>query len=402
MPPRPSSSVPAPAQLVSLELLERTRRDLLARLLSRQPLFFEKHRFSIAALAATAQDDGSMLQPLFELLNRGDPDLPPAYAASLVAIESVASDAGHERLRVLDVDKQLPQNRIGHESLAVLAYLDFPDLFAQVKLVAKAATVSAYTEYFAKSNAPLRHEPARFAALARGVGELMAARGRPPFCEPLVSRLPHKTMVDLVIGRLPGTQERLSDDLRRAQFTDVITQRIRFFFHHESCCLGVQGHVYEREGVRRLAGLYLWDDAEHFRKVDVYSLASLAEDLDGALSIDGYSDIEHIELREIWIRRVDGGTKMEKSAVDLRETSADEDIRRALRDGGRVLHVKLMIKLARGGRAVRAEIEPPGKLDMARTDEDVVDIVRGWLALKSHMKLPEHAMPAEDAASGDA
>ena len=75
MPPRPSSSAPAPAQLVSLELLERTRRDLLARLLSRQPLFFEKHRFSIAALAATAQDDGSMLQPLFELLNRGEPDL---------------------------------------------------------------------------------------------------------------------------------------------------------------------------------------------------------------------------------------------------------------------------------------------------------------------------------------
>src|SRR6185437_14021527 len=88
-----------PTHLVSRELLERVRRDVLVRLLDPYRLFFSARRIDLDALAATAQDDHAALRPLHDLLAAGDPLLPQALAAALPAIESVACDAGHERLR---------------------------------------------------------------------------------------------------------------------------------------------------------------------------------------------------------------------------------------------------------------------------------------------------------------
>ena len=211
---------PPPMHLVSRELLERVRRDLLARVLEPYRLWLEAKRIKLDALRDSPQDDHALVHPLHDLLNGGDPLLPPALTAALPALDAVATEWGHEQLRRLDAKKVLPQERLGNETLAAVAYLDHPELFAQVKVGAKPARVTGYTEYTPRALKPLPRDPARFAALGRALGAAFAQRGRPKYCEPLVTHFARESIIDFVFARLPSTTEQLTESLSKADDVD--------------------------------------------------------------------------------------------------------------------------------------------------------------------------------------
>ncbi|MGO8992393.1 MAG: hypothetical protein ACLQVI_03630 [Polyangiaceae bacterium] len=378
----------APRPTTSRELLERLRRDVLARVLDPYRLYLEAKHVPLDALRATHQDDLSLVDALFALLADADAGAPLPLLEALAAIDAVASDAGHERLRMLDKGKLLPQERLGHETLAAIAFLEQPALFAQVKVAAKGPSATAQVEYAAKSNRPFPRDPARFAALGRAMAELFKSRGRPEHCEPRVTWGARETSVELIFGRLPATSERLTETLTRTQSVDTFTQRARAVLHHATGNLAVTGFEFMREGMRRLFGEHLLDDADHFQRCDLYALGPLEEDLGAALSAEPALAVEKIELREIHVRRADGALSAYSHAADLLESSVGEEIRAALAAGGRAEHAKLSLQLASRKRPVRVEITPPRRLDLARGDDAVVDAVRALLAHKRFLREP--------------
>jgi hypothetical protein len=363
------------------------RRDVLARLLAPHAAFLSVRGFSLAALGASAQDDLAHVHALADLLAQ-DPDAPVALFDTLAAVATVACDAGHERLRALDRTRALPQERLGHETLAALAFLDHPALFAEVKLAAKAPATAALVEYAGASVRTLPRDPARFAALGRAMGEVFAARGRPDYCEARPTWGLRETAIDFVFGRLPQTTERLTEALARTQNVDTFTQRARAVFDHATGNLLVSGYEFMREAIRRLSGLHLLDDADHFRRVDLYSLAPLEEDLAAALAPEPDLGVTAIELREIALRRADGPLSTYAHASGLLETSVADEIRAALRAGARAEYAKLAVVMPSRPRPVRVEISPPRKLDVPRGDDALVDRVKTLLERKGFARAP--------------
>ena len=383
MPPPP----PPPSRLpLSRELLERIRRDVLARLLDPYRLFLEAKHLPLDALRASPQDDLSLIDPLFALLSAPDSGAPPALLDALAAIDAVASDAGHERLRMLDVDRALPKGRLGHETLAAIAHLEHPALFAQAKVAAKGSPASALVEYPAKSNRPFPRDLARFEAFGRAMAKLFASRGRQEHCEPRVTWGARETTIDLVFGRLPATIERLTESHARTQAVDVLTQRARAILEHATGNLSVTGFEFMREGMRRFLGEHLLDDADHFQRCDLYALDPLEADLGAALAAVPALGAEKIELREIHLRRADGALSTYSHAADLLASSVGQEIRDALAAGARAEHAKFSVLLSSRKRPVRVEITPPRRLDLARGDDAVVDAVRALLAHKRFLR----------------
>ncbi len=389
---------PTPKHIVSRELLERMQRALLVRLLEPHTLFLEARRVKLAPLAETAQDDLSLVHPLHDALNSGDPQLPPVLATDLPALDAIATEGGHERLRVADRDKALPQGRVGHETLAAIAYLDHPALFAAARMTTAAArTPDAYAEYEAKSKCAPSFERARLDALGAALAAILALRGRPEFCEALVTRYARETVIDFVFGRLPATHERLTEALARSQVTDVLTRRVRCSIDHETSRLGAQGYPFEREAIRALVGEHLFGDGAHFVASDIYSLAALTRDMEAALSPAPEIGLVRIELRSVRVRRADGVSTTHSYDDDLRASSAADDVRAAIDAGGRVERAKLAIQLAERNTSVVVELAPPDKLTMRRTDDALVDRVRAVLAYKRLMATPVHAEAHADA-----
>jgi hypothetical protein len=384
-----SSSESPTRSHVSRELLERVRRDLLVRLVAPYRLVLEAKGVPLDALAATAQDDLALVDALFAFLASDDPAVPAALVDALGAIAAVACEAGHERLRMLDRDKRLPQGRLGHETLATIAFLDHAALFTEVKVTAKTPAPTARVEYPAKSNKPLPRDPARFAALGKAMAALFASRGRPAYCDPRVTWGEHETVIDFVFGRLPTTNERLTEELTRTQAVDVLTQRARAVITRATGHLGVTGFEFMREGIRRLLGEHVLGDADHFQRVDLYSLLPLEESLVDALAPHPELGVDAIELREIYIRRADGALSIYAHAVNVLASSVEHEVRAALAAGGKVEHAKLAFGLAARKRKVRVEITPPRRLDLARGDGVVESAVRGLLEERAFLRLPE-------------
>jgi hypothetical protein len=361
------------------ELLERMRRDVLVRVLAPHRPFLEARGAALEALAATAQDDLSLVSAVHALLASDAAEPPAALLEVLAALAAVACDAGHERLRMLDRDKQLPQGRLGHETLAAIAMLDFPALFGEVKVAAKRPGATALVEFPAKANRRLPPDPARWGALGRAMASLFAERGRPDHCEPLVTRGARETVIDFVFGRLPQTSERLTESNARTQSTDVWTQRTQAFFEHATGNLHVSGYEFVREGIRRLMGEHLFGDAEHFQRCDLYSLDALEEDLEGAIAPDVERGVAGVELRELYLRRGDGALSTYAHSACLLSSSVAGEIREAFRAGAKAEHVKLALRLVDRKRFVRVEITPPRRLDVPRGDEAVLILVRDLL-----------------------
>ncbi len=398
---RPVMASTPPKRALRRELLERIRRDLLARVLAPHALFLHARKIPLDALAASAQDDHTLVSALFELLTSDDPTVPADLVDAVLAIDLVANGAGHEQLRRLDTEKKLPQERLGDETLAAAAWLDARAVFDQVRIVAKPTAAAAYTEYEAATRAPLPRERAPWLSLEGYLGARMKERGRDAFCESHLTNLGRESQIEFIFGKLPGTHEQLDTSLTRTLVTQTLTHRLLAFVDHGSCRLGAQGFVFQREIVRVGMGIHLFGNADHYAAAAIYSLDGL-RDLDTALSCEGLSRIVAIELREIWLRRADGHVTMHRATekTDLRLTSCARDLREVIAGGGAVEHAKLCLTLAEGaapgkrGRTVTIEIEPPGKLHMARGDDDVVEIVREMLALRGFMRLPEHAREA--------
>jgi hypothetical protein len=280
---------------------------------------------------------------------------------------------------MLDKDKRLPQGRLGHETLAAIAMLDFPALFGEVKLAAKRPSATALVEFPAKANKGLPVDPTRWASLGRAMATLFAARGRPDHCEPLVTRGARETVIDFVFGRLPQTSERLTESNARTQSTDVMTQRTQALFVHATGDLHVAGYEFVREGIRRLMGEHLFDDADHFQRCDLYSLDAIEEDLASTIAADVERGVIAIELREIYLRRADGVLSTYAHGTCLMLSSVADEVREALGAGAKAEHVKLAVRLADRKRFVRVEITPPRRLDVPRGDETVLGLVRDLL-----------------------
>jgi hypothetical protein len=231
------------------------------------------------------------------------------------------------------------------------------------------------------------------------MAEVFASRGRPDFCEARPTWGPRETTIDFVFGRLPTTSERLTDSLARTQGVDTFTQRARAVLLHATGNLQVSGFEFMREAIRRLTGLHLVGDADHFRRFDLYSLAALEEDLASALAPEPDLGVTAIELREATLRRVDGAQSSYAHASSLLASSVAEEIRAALASGARVEHAKLAVTLASRARPVRVEVTPPRKLDVARGDDAVEGAVRALLERKGITKSPVRAsmvVPAGD------
>jgi len=382
----PSPALPTPRPAVSRELLERIRRDVLARVLAPQRDFFAGCDLSLDALAATVQDDLTLVNAAFScLVERAD--APIDLLTSLAAIEGVASDAGHERLRMVDRDRKLPAERLGHETLAAIAFLDHLPLFAEVKTVAKGPAVAALFEYPGRSKRPLSRDPSRLAALGRSMGTLFGSRGRPPHCAPRLTADERRTTIEFVFGRLPATTERLTETFERTQAVDVFTQRARALVDHKTGHLLVSGYEFMRDGIRRLVGQHLLDDPDFFQVLDVYSLAPLQEALEATLTPEPSLGVEAIELLEIHLRHPDGVRMTYAHDASLLASSVGLQLREALSAGARVSFAKLAVKLAGRKRAVLLRILPPNKLEVARSDEALVDDMRELIARKGFLRV---------------
>ncbi len=336
---------PLPTQVVSRELLERIRRDVLARLFEPYRLLLAAKGIDFDALRDSAQDDHTLIHPLHDLVNSGEAQLPPALVAMAVALDAVGTDWGHEQLRRLDKKKELPQAWLGSETLAAIAWLDHAPLFAQVRVGAKSNRVTTYKEYLPRSHKPLPRAPEPFAALGKAMGEVFAARGRPEFCEPIVTHYAHNSVIDFVFGRLPGTVEQLTTSLKRETGTQVITQRLRALFHNLTGALAVQGRAFEQETIRRLAGLHFDGRPESLLR-DERLRPRFVFDRPRRRAERGRRSRGPVDRAPRDLDPARGRPAHRARPVrGLLKTSCEADIRAALRAGGTVEKVKLWVKL---------------------------------------------------------
>jgi hypothetical protein len=373
-------------RLFRRELLERIPRPLLVRILAPHDAFFAAAGISLSDLAATPQDDRSLVRRVDALLHNPAITPPPALIDGIVAIDSIATASGQATLFALC--PELTAKRRGPEDAAATAFLDYPDAFARARRGGESPNALPFSEYNAVSHRAARDATEACKALEDGFRPWLVARGRTPRIVIHATERGDVLHVEIEHGRPPATDDVVDDALELTQVTLTRTERAHFILDRAKSHLGVHAaHPSIKDLLRRLVGEHFYGDPDHFRRAGIYTLAPLSRNLDEALSFADVPGIEGVELVGIIV--LTPAERIARDAVgvpDLRLSPRIGELRSALAEGGTAEWCKLRMKLAVRKRVAVVEIEPskkkvPGTGEIARIIDELL-VARGFVVLE--------------------
>jgi hypothetical protein len=375
------------------ELLERIPRDLLVRILEPFSAFFSAAEISLPALAATLQEDRTLVARIYGLLHADESAVPPELRERLLALDALATPAGQAAL--FEACPALAARRLGPEATAAAALLDDPDVFARTKRVSEAPLSLPMSEYNAVSHRAPHTISEAADALIAGFLPWLVDHGRTPKIVHHVTERGDEVHVEIQHGRLPATHDVVGVELDLKQVTAVHTERAHILLDRAKSLLAIHAaHPAIKDLLRRLVGEHFYGDAGHFRRSGVYTLDPLQRGLDAALSFADVPGIDGVALLSITVASAD--ERVDRTALrvaDLRTNGALE-LRAALAKGAIVEKCKLRVKLARGGRPLTLSLEP-SKKKLPRVPADVALLIDEWLLARGYVATTERRIVIE-------
>ena len=397
-PPSPSAAPSAPPSappfppLPPRTFFTHVARPLLARLLSPFDQILSTRGFSLATLAAAPPDDRALPHALHALLDAAhssspspDPDDAPALAPlfeRLAAVARVASPAGREALIKLDTARLLPP-RLGPEDLAATACLDFPDLFAQVRVASASDAVKGFVLFQACAGSEPSFAPPAIEATASYLGQWFEERHRTAVCDIYVRRRDGEVHFEIAHGKTPVTHELIDEALAIKVVTQVSTQRSYAVYYSPPASSRCTRSSSSKRESERASGAGAARGRDYFAKsTSLLDMARLV-DLDAALLPDPELGVTKVELRWIDVTAADGsgGSYWPAKVGDVRRSSQNTLLRAALgMEDARVTYLKFAIDLAGVKRTQLVEIFGlRNQLVYDRRDAGVERTLLAWL-----------------------
>ena len=382
--PSSRSSRPPPVAHVRRDFLERLARPLLARILSPYEAELGARGVSVPALAATDPNDRRAVRPLHDLLDAPDDAALVPVVERLASVAKVATPAGREALIKLDAEQVLPA-RLGGEDLAATAYLEFPELFAAVRVGSACDSVKGFVLYEGAMGREPRFDDDATSTTSAFLAAWFKSKHRTAYCDIVIKRRGLERHFEITHGKTPSTHTVIEDSLATRIVTQVNMQRSYAVYSEQACILAVHALEFIKEGIRASFGHGFAGDVAHFAKAtNVLDLSPL-RDLTTALAPDPTLGVFGVELRAIVIAAADGSpaTHGPHKQADIRLTEQRAAIDFALaREGARVTYVKLALDLGRG-RPLLVEIEGGrNQLDYDRRDPGAESVLLQWLSAR--------------------
>ncbi|HEY2516144.1 MAG TPA: hypothetical protein VGI39_34975, partial [Polyangiaceae bacterium] len=352
------------------------------------------------------------LHDLLDSVHAASPTPPdaPAFAPlfdRFAAISRVSTPLGREALIKLDAQRRLPA-RLGPEDLAATAYLDFPDLFAAVRVASGADGVKGFVLFEAGEGVAPCFEPARIDATTKHLGDWFDSRHRTAYCDILVRRRGPELHFEITHGKTPITHDLIDEALNTKVVTQVSTQRSYAVYYEATRVLAVHALEFIKDGIRRSFGLGCASGADSFVKSESLIDMNPLRDLDAALAPDTDLGVSAVAVRWIDVTATDGsGASYWCAKGDLRETAQSARLREALtEERARVTYVKLAIDFAGVGRTQLVEvIAPRNQLVYDRRNPGIERMLLAWLSGRGvwlggrRESAPEAAEPAIEASA---
>jgi hypothetical protein len=387
-PPAPSAHIPSsppPARpTIRRDFLERLARPLLARVLAPYEADLAARGISLASLAASDQDDRRAIRPLHDLLDAPDDPVLLPVADRLASVARVATPGGREALIKLDTAQALP-SRLGGEDLAATACLDFPDLFAAVRVGSGSDAIKGFVLYEGTATREPRFEDTHIATTETFLAAWFKSKHRTAFCEILIKRRGPERHFEVTHGKAPKTHAVIDETLATKIVTQVSTERSYAVYYEETSILAVHALEFIKEGIRRSFGHGFAENVDHFAKAtSVLDMAPL-RDLTTALTPDAGIGVANVELRAIEVTAADGSSTAFTpiKQADVRLTLQKPLLELALaQDGAKVTYVKLAVHLG-GARPLLLEINGArSQLDYDRRDPGAERVLLEWLSAR--------------------
>jgi hypothetical protein len=383
------------SNLVSLELLEAVRPELLVRFL--RP--FEQYLAARGVLLDGVTAAGAWIARLHEVLNAVDREMPPELQQALVDIADLTTESAHEHVLAIAKNQQLGlfavNARTTPEDLAFGVYLDHRDLFRSAHARTQSAEVRRFVEFYAKDSTLLS---GHLSAGGRSrLGSLLGAwfreRNRTGFCDVRVSEVGDEVSFVIIHGRPPRNHGAIESDDRRTRVTYVPDKHDVLVFDRRTGRLQVNAQFFrEQDFYRRALGRVFWNDDDHFVARPVYTGEPLVEEGAAALDPHGVPGLSEVVLREVKVisNGKDGGV-LDWKAHDLGPI-LDSPLGRYALLYGDVVQFQLAMVLTGRPRAVRVDVQVPNNLSYDRRVGG--EVVREYLLESGFMRIQKPAPPA--------
>ncbi len=373
-------------------------RPLLSRLLAPFAPYLAAPGFPRDSLSTTPPDDPAPVHARFTLLDAAhasppSPDDPPppddaatllALFERLAAVARAASPAGREALIKIDTERRLPP-RFGAEDLAVTAALDFPDLFAAIRVAASADAIKSFVLYRAHPDSDPRFDGPAIGGATSYLSQWFDARHRSAHCDIFVRRRGGEIHFEIAHGKTPATHELIDESLAIKVVTQVTTARSYAIYYEESRVLAVHALEFIKDGIRRSFGHGCGTGADYFAKSALLLDTKPLVDLDAALAPDPALGVTEVELRRIDVMAKDKSfASYFAGKGDVRHTEQDKMLRVALGlEGAYVRYVKLGVEIDGAKRTLLVELDGlRSQLVYDRRDAGVEQKLLAWLAAR--------------------
>ncbi len=376
---------PLPPRPFSLHL----SRPLLIRLLTPFAPVLSALSFPLSTLTTAPPDDPAPIHALFTLLDTAHTSASPPDAllplfTLLAAGARGASPPRRDARSKRDTARLLPP-RLGPEDLAATAALDFPDLFAAVRVAAAADAIKSFVLYRAHADSEPCFDPAAITATTSYLSQWFEARHRSARCDVFVRRRAGEVHFEIAHGKTPATQELIDESLAIKVVTQVTTARSYAIYYEESRVLAVHALEFIKDGIRRSFGHGCGAGADYFAKSALLIDTKPLLDLDAALAPDRALGVTDVELRRIDVMARDKSfASYFAGKGDVRHTEQNKMLRVAHGlEGAYVRYVKLGVEIDGAKRTLLVELDGlRSQLVYDRRDAGVEQKLLAWLAAR--------------------
>jgi hypothetical protein len=368
--------------------LDRIRRDLLVRILAPFSELFTARGLPLADLAATAQDDRSVVRRVHDLLHADVSAVPAELRAQLIALDALANAAGQDALYKLC--PELTAVRRGFEDTAAVALLEHPDAFARAKVAAQSGSGLSVSDFDAVSIRSPRATTEACAGIKAGFRPWLEAHGRSRLVETHVTERGSETHLKIEHGRLPTTDDIVGESLDLTQMTLVRAERAHIILDHALGRVSIHAvHAAIKELLRRLVGEHFYGNPDHFRRGGTYTLDPLIRDLVGAAAPDAALGVTSVTLLGITVESPKMCTTREaRTADDVRSPPYLQQLQDELSADGVVTWAKFRLVVAGSKRPIILKLSATTKTLTAAPEVEA--IVDAWLVGAGFNVVPEH------------
>jgi len=376
----------APAQhrsqfLVDGPWINAIGRDPLLALLGPYKDFFLRHGINLDTVPNTL----GWKYPIHEVILRPAEQMPSALKDSLVEVVRMGNPEGHELL--LDFatkrgwDLGARGEKLSDQDMAVVAFLERPDLFDAARITLAIKQTRDFTDFFDKACGDLTPllTPERMDRLTVRAKAYWKQRMRGDFA--MVRTVQHDGWISFVIGHADLLRahsiirpEDASRDLMRLRLE--LSDKVQF--HASTGRLSVASrYPKDAEGYRLMFGEVFWDQPNRYLKYTTYTGAPLMREGAKVLQPDPESGIAKVRAKEVVLVDERYPTYKFKVLCPKTPEALDRNLEHAKAEGlTRILSLTLGFKLEGARNEVEVALKTSNKLGLQRDIEGAETIFR--------------------------